>query len=196
MRVYSVCYLCNVCVLLISGLPHGLYAIRNLLNCPHDDWCGAELSIDGAAPRPYATVEWTDPVDWELIPQGEDLYYIRTTWGCPAGKWCHAYLSWDPTGTHPRASLEHGATTLWRITTREDGWLIESRKDCPDGRWCGAELSWDGRSGTHPQASVEFNDPINWKIEQLKGKIYHIEMFNELIFILFLSRCIISHLLV
>lgn len=38
------------------------------------------------------------------------------------------------------------------------------------GEWENASLSYDNREGTHPRASVEFNDLVEWRFEPVAGK--------------------------
>lgn len=66
------------------------------------------------------------------------------------------------------ASVEKHDPVEWILKTvsgKADTYRIINAHGCRTGHhWCGAELSWDTKS-PHPMASVEFNDPVEWKFE-------------------------------
>ncbi|NKB61852.1 MAG: hypothetical protein GKR95_06840 [Gammaproteobacteria bacterium] len=54
-------------------------------------------------------------------------------------------------------------------------YVIRSKYGCPNHKFCNAELSWDGRTGTHPRASVEFGDRVEWELVEQSTKHYVIK---------------------
>ncbi len=146
----------------------GNYIIRSTHGCPNGKWCNAELSWDGAKPHPMASVEFEDRVEWkfEAVPGKANHYIIRSTYGCPNDQWCNAELSWDGAKPHPMASVEFEDRVEWKVESvpgKANHYIIRSTHGCPNGQWCNAELSWDGTK-SHPMASVEFGDRVEWEI--------------------------------
>jgi len=146
----------------------GNYIIRSTYGCPNGQWCNAELSWDGTNSHPMASVEFGDRVEWKFEPVSgkANHYIIRSTYGCPNNQWCNAELSWDRTKLHPMASVEFGDRVEWKVESvpgKANHYIIRSTYGCPNYRWCNAELSWDGTK-SHPMASVEFNDRVEWEI--------------------------------
>jgi len=135
-----------------TGMP---YIIRNKYGGP---WFNAELSWDVTAPHPMASVEFDDPVDWELKSSSNGFYRIVSTY---SGKWKGAELSWDGASPHPMASVEFGDPVDWEPKKQANGFYRILNKY--RGHWQNAELSWDGASG-HPRVSVEHHDPVDWEI--------------------------------
>lgn len=143
------------------------------------EWEGASLSWDGPASsnanHPRASVEFNDPVEWRFQPVAgkQNTFMIVST---HPGEWEGATLSWDgpaASGTsHPMASVEFNDPVEWRLEKVrgiQDVFMIISTHP---GEWEGASLSWDGpaASGTpHPRASVEFNDPVQWKLVKVQN---------------------------
>jgi hypothetical protein len=142
------------------------------------DWDGASLSWDGPAAsgtsHPMASVEFNDPVEWRFQPVAgkENTFMIIST---HPGEWDGASLSWDgPAASgrpHPMASVEYNDPVEWQLVPvrgKKGHFMIISTHP---GEWEGASLSWDGPAamGTpHPRASVEFNDPVEWKLVKVE----------------------------
>jgi len=130
------------------------YDANSVMNYCNPNWGG-----DGQlSPMDIMGVQTWYPIDGN--------YIIRSTYGCPGGTWCNAELSWDGGGSHPMASVEFGDRVEWKlepVSGKPNHYIIHSTYGCPGGTWCNAELSWDG-GGSHPMASVEFGDRVEWEI--------------------------------
>jgi len=150
------------------------YRILSKHGCPDSDWCNAELSWDGKASHPMASLEHHDPVGWKLAAvSGEaDTYKVLNQHDCPDHEWCNAELSWDKSAgmSHPMASVEHHDPVGWKFVAvdgKVNTYTILNQHDCPDHEWCNAELSWDTGTGAHPMVSIEKDDPCEWEIQKI-----------------------------
>jgi hypothetical protein len=145
-------------------------------------WFDAELSWDGQGRRrrfshPMASLEFSDPTDWELRSSGS---YWRIVNLSPGSSSYFAELSWDGSGRrrrfgHPMASVEFHDPCDWEFQHSHDNqYKIVSKYPWS---WHNAELSWDGsgrrRRFGHPMVSVEHNDPVLWEVSpaySMRGK--------------------------
>jgi len=104
-------------------------------------------------------------------------YRIVNTWRCPDNEFCNWNLSWTDVNPHPKATVENDgfAWEIKPIAGKRNHYKIRNKWRCPDQEWCNAELSWDAPSVPtvnellagvtgHPLATVEHNDPVEWKI--------------------------------
>jgi len=120
-------------------------------------WLDAELSWDHTYRHPRASLEFTDPVAWELRRSGS-FYRIHSM---HPGAWYEAELSWDGTNHHPMASVEFHDPVDWQFMPRGGAkYRIVSKYQ---HSWKNAELSWDSHS-PHPLVSVEHHDPVDWEV--------------------------------
>ena len=110
----------------------GLYHIRSLLTCPSGPMCTAELTVQDTGAQPQVRASRDASMEWELIPQGDDLYVIRSRWGCPGSEHCGGELSLArETSGFRRVWVTVGSadTVLWMIKPRGTGYVIQSESD-------------------------------------------------------------------
>jgi len=120
-------------------------------------WSDAELSWDSSRRHPRASLEFYDPVAWELRRSGS---YYRVHSLHP-GSWFRAELSWDTESPHPMASVEFWDPVDWEFVPKGgNSYRIKSKYP---HSWYNAELSWDS-GGSHPMVSVEYHDPVDWEV--------------------------------